>query len=84
MVEAIRPVAEGAGRPMAQLPLAWVLRRAEVTSAIVGVRKPSQIEQTAGGGDWVLTEEELGVIEEALRVRREKLVALGDMSQGRV
>ena len=84
VVEAIRPIAEGAGRPMAELPLAWVLRRREVTSAIVGVRKPSQIEQTAGGGDWVLTEEELGVIEEALRVRREKLVALGDMSQGRV
>ena len=82
VVETIRPIAEGAGRPMAQLPLAWVLRRREVTSAIVGVRKPSQIEQTAGGGDWILTEEELEVIGEALRIRQEKLVALGDTSQG--
>lgn len=82
VVEAIRPIAEAAGRPMAQLPLAWVLRRAEVTSAIVGVRKPSQIEQTAGGGDWTLTEEELATIEQALRTRDEKLAALGDVSQG--
>ena len=82
VVEAIRPIAENAGRPMAQLSLAWVLRRPEVTAAIVGVRKPSQIEQTAGGGDWVLSEEELAVIEEALRSRDEKLAALGGVSQG--
>ena len=82
VVEAIRPLAEEAGRPMAQLPLAWVLRRAEVTSAIVGVRNPSQIEQTVGGGDWVLTQEELDVIEGALRLREEKLVQLGETSQG--
>ena len=82
VVETIRPIAEGAGRPMAQLPLAWVLRRREVTSAIVGVRKPSQIEQTVGGGDWVLTQEELDLIEGALRVREEKLATLGDTSQG--
>ena len=82
VVEAIRPLAEEAGRPMAQLPLAWVLRRAEVTSAIVGVRNPSQIEQTVGGGDWVLTQEELDVIEGAFRLREEKLVQLGETSQG--
>ena len=82
VVESIRPVAEGAGRPMAQLPLAWVLRRNEVTSAIVGVRKPSQIEQTVGGGDWILTKEELDVIERALCRREEKLAQLGETSQG--
>ena len=67
---------------MAQLPLAWVLRRSEVTSAIVGVRKPSQIEQTVGGGDWILTPEELDVIEGALEVRAERLAQLGEASQG--
>ncbi|MDG2487578.1 MAG: aldo/keto reductase [Roseibacillus sp.] len=82
VVEAIRPIAEEAGRPMAQLPLAWVLRRSEVTSAIVGVRKPSQIEQTVGGGDWILTPEELDVIEGALEVRAERLAQLGEASQG--
>jgi len=82
VVETIRPLAEEAGRSMAQLPLAWVLRRAEVTSAIVGVRKPSQIEETVGGGDWVLTQEELDVIEGALHLREEKLAQLGETSQG--
>ena len=82
VVEAIRPLAEESGRPMAQLPLAWVLRRPEVTSAIVGVRKPSQIEQTVGGGDWNLTQEELDVVEGALSLREEKLAQLGQTSQG--
>ena len=67
---------------MAQLPLAWVLRRPEVTSAIVGVRKPSQIEQTVGGGDWHLTEEELDVVEGALKLRAAKLAQLEQTSQG--
>ncbi len=82
VVETIRPLAEEAGRPIAQLALAWVLCRAGVTSAIVGVRNPSQIEQTAGGGDWVLREGELEVIEGALRLREEKLAALGETNHG--
>lgn len=82
MVESIRSLAEDSGRPVAQLSIAWVLRRAEVTSAIVGVRKPSQIEQTAGAGDWDLSDEDLAVIEKAIRTRDEKLAALGEVSQG--
>ena len=82
VVESIRPLADEAGRPMAQLPLAWVLRRPELTSAIVGVRNPSQIEQTLGGGDWILTGEELDVVEGALRVREKKLALLGETNQG--
>lgn len=82
VVETIRPIAENNQRPMAQLPIAWVLRRPEVTSAIVGVRKASQIEQTAGGGDWLLSEEELATIEGALQTRELKLAELGGVSQG--
>ena len=82
LVEKIRPIAEEAGRPMAQLPIAWLLRRSEVTSAIVGVRKPSQIEETAGAGDWVLSEGELRLIESALEEREARIAALGGVSQG--
>ena len=35
------------GKTPAQLAIAWVLRRPEVTSAIVGTRRPEQIEETA-------------------------------------
>ena len=83
-VDAIRKIADEAGRPLAQLSLAWVLRRPEVTSAIVGVRKPDQIEQTAPAGDWELNDVEIAAIELALQNRDDKLVELGITDQGRV
>jgi aryl-alcohol dehydrogenase-like predicted oxidoreductase len=83
-VEAIRPVAEEHGRPLAQLSIAWVLWRPEVTSAIVGVRRPSQIAETAAAAGWVLSDDELARIERALRKREERLAELGGVSQGRV
>ena len=82
LVEAIRPIAEENGRPLAQLSISWVLRRPEVTAAIVGVRKPSQIEQTAGGADWTLSAGEVAAIDAALESRDAKLVELGEVSQG--
>ena len=51
---------------MAQMAIAWVLRRAEITSAIVGTRKPSQISETAEAGDWILSEEDIEAIENLL------------------
>jgi len=74
LVEKLRPIAERNGRTVAQLAVAWVLRRSEVTAAIVGARRPSQIEETAPAGDWVLSEEDVAEID-ALLVERER--ALG-------
>jgi aryl-alcohol dehydrogenase-like predicted oxidoreductase len=48
--------------------------QAEVTAAIVGARRPSQIEETAPAGDWVLSKEDVAEID-ALLVERER--ALG-------
>ena len=45
-VEAIRPVAEEAGLPMAQLAVGWVLANPVVTSPIVGASRPDQLEAT--------------------------------------
>ena len=70
VVEVLRLVAERHKRPMAQVAVAWVLRREEVTSAIVGVRKPSHIEETAGAAGWELQADDLAVIHTAL-VERE-------------
>ncbi len=52
LVDGLKPIARASGHSVAQLALAWVLRRPEVTSAIVGARKPAQIEETVGAGDW--------------------------------
>jgi aryl-alcohol dehydrogenase-like predicted oxidoreductase len=66
LVERLRPLAAEHGRTAAQLAVAWVLRRPEVTSAIVGARRPGQIEETAPAGDWELAGEDLERIERIL------------------
>lgn len=74
LVEKLRPIAERNGRTVAQLAIAWVLRQAEVTAAIVGARRPSQIEETAPAGDWVLSAEDIAEID-ALLAERERVLA---------
>jgi len=66
LVNQLRPIAARYGKSVAQLAIAWVLRRPEVTAAIVGAREPSQIEETAGAGDWALSEEDIQAIEKLL------------------
>jgi aryl-alcohol dehydrogenase-like predicted oxidoreductase len=71
LVERLCPIAERHGRAVAQLAIAWVLRRSEVTAAIVGARRPSQIEETAPAGDWALSAEDIAEID-ALLAERER------------
>src|SRR3954454_11585369 len=46
-VERLRPIADGAGLSMTEMALAWVLRRPEVASAIVGASRPEQVHANA-------------------------------------
>jgi aryl-alcohol dehydrogenase-like predicted oxidoreductase len=73
LVDKLRPIAEKNKRTLAQLAIAWVLRRPEVTSAIVGARKPSQIAETAPAADWILTKNDIAEIEKLLAERENKL-----------
>jgi aryl-alcohol dehydrogenase-like predicted oxidoreductase len=70
-IEKLRPIVERHGKTPAQLAIAWVLRRPEVTAAIVGARRPSQIEETAPAGDWTLSQEDIAEID-ALLAERDK------------
>ncbi|UCH62062.1 MAG: aldo/keto reductase [Fidelibacterota bacterium] len=63
LVEKLRLIAEKQGRTVAQLAIGWCLRRPEVTSAIVGARRSSQIEETAPAAEWDLSTEELAAID---------------------
>ncbi|MFH2067969.1 MAG: aldo/keto reductase [Candidatus Omnitrophota bacterium] len=63
----LRLIAEKYGMSTAQFALAWVLRRTEVTSAIVGARRPGQIEETYAAGDRTLTDEAVAAVEILLR-----------------
>jgi len=69
LVDGLRQVAARHDRTVAQLAIAWVLRRPEVTSAIVGARKPSHIEGTAEAGDWELDPEDIAEIDALLADR---------------
>ena len=66
LVEQLRPIAARIGITLSQLAIAWTLRRGEVTSAIVGARRPVQIEETVLAGDLVLSEEDLAQLEQLL------------------
>ena len=46
--------------------VAWALRREEVTSAIVGARRPGQITETVRAAERNLTDEEESAIGKAL------------------
>lgn len=67
MVEQLSQIAADYGKTTAQLAIAWVLRQNAVTSAIVGARRPGQIEQTAPAADWTLDAELLEKIDAILK-----------------
>ncbi len=64
LVECLKPIAAKYGGTVGELAIAWVLRRPEVTSAIVGARSPAQISQTIQAANWQLDEESLRTIEQ--------------------
>ena len=66
MVEQLKAIAHRSGRTCAQLAISWVLRRSEVTAAIVGARKPEQIVETVQASDWDLSNDEIAEIEQLL------------------
>jgi aryl-alcohol dehydrogenase-like predicted oxidoreductase len=65
-VDRLRPVADEAGLSMAELALAWVLRRPELASAIIGASRPEQVHANARAAGMRLTPDTLAAIDEAL------------------
>ncbi len=56
IVRRLSDIAGGLGVPLAQLALAWCLRRSEVTSTIIGASRPEQIVENARASDLELDE----------------------------
>jgi aryl-alcohol dehydrogenase-like predicted oxidoreductase len=75
LVGGLQEIAERHGRIVAQLAISWVLRRPEVTAAIVGARRPSQITETVGASDWNLGKKDIIEIENLLAEREKKLTS---------
>jgi aryl-alcohol dehydrogenase-like predicted oxidoreductase len=65
-VQRLKPIAEGAGLTLPQLALAWVLRQANVASAIVGASRPEQVHANASASGIQLDDATLAAIDDAL------------------
>ncbi|MXO91837.1 aldo/keto reductase [Pontixanthobacter aquaemixtae] len=63
VVDAVAALAEKRGLPMAQIALAWVLHKREVTSPIIGATKPKHIEDAVAALDVELSKEEIKSLE---------------------
>ena len=66
-VKALNAMAEARRQTMAQMAIAWVLSHKQVTSALIGASRPSQIEDAVGAlGNAKLGKAELAVITKIL------------------
>ena len=63
LVELLKSIAARYGSPTGQVAIAWVLRHAAVTAAIVGARKAGQMRELVGAADLKLTSDDVQAIE---------------------
>ncbi len=75
LVRGLERLARKQDMTLAQLALAWVLHRPELTAAIVGTRRPDQIRETAAAADKALTPDSVQAVEELLEKRSRALAA---------
>jgi len=62
-VEDLKPIAARDGKTVAHLALRWVLSNPVVSVALVGFRRPAEVEEGAASLDWSLDEETLEEID---------------------
>lgn len=78
LVDKLKPVAARLDCSLSQLAIAWVLRRSEVTAAIVGARRPSQLDETVKAAEVKLPPEVDVEIARYLAERDAALTAAGE------
>ncbi|MFO7778246.1 MAG: aldo/keto reductase [Nitriliruptoraceae bacterium] len=65
VIDAVRTVADGRGVSMAQVALAWVADRPQVSSVILGARTEEQLADNLGAAGLHLDEEETALLDRA-------------------
>jgi aryl-alcohol dehydrogenase-like predicted oxidoreductase len=63
MVRLLRAIGRLHGRTPAEVAVAWVLRYSAVTGAIVGARRPGQVQDVVGAAEFHLSPRELAEID---------------------
>ncbi|MEP5419737.1 MAG: aldo/keto reductase, partial [Roseibium sp.] len=67
-IRSLNGIAERRGQTLAQMALAWVLRKGRVTTALIGASRPEQVEDCVGAiGNLDFSDAELREIEETTR-----------------
>ena len=67
-VKLLNEIAQNRGQSMAQLALAWVLRKGHITTALIGASKASQITENVGAlSNLDFTDDELNAIDKILK-----------------
>jgi aryl-alcohol dehydrogenase-like predicted oxidoreductase len=62
-----KEVAEPLGLPVSQVALSWVLRNPAVSTALVGARTPSEVDQNQAGVELKLSDADMAKINEIMR-----------------
>ncbi len=65
VIDAMRPLAEARGVSVAQIALAWLLHQPQVTSVIVGAKRPDQLADNIAATNVTLTAAELTTLGDA-------------------
>jgi aryl-alcohol dehydrogenase-like predicted oxidoreductase len=65
-VQNLKPIADEAGLTMSQLAIAWVLQNPNVSSAIMGATKPSQVKENVKAAGIKLDASTMKAIDKAL------------------
>ena len=70
-IEAMRPIAQAHGVSVAQIALAWLLHQPQVTSVIVGAKRPEQLKDNLAASDVTLSASELQALDAVSRLPAE-------------
>ena len=67
----MREIAEPHGVSVAQVALAWLLHQPQVTSVIIGAKRPEQLADNIGATQVALSADELAALDEVSRLPAE-------------
>jgi len=70
-IDAMRPIAQAHGVSVAQIALAWLLHQPQVTSVIVGAKRPEQLADNLAAAQVALSAAELNQLDEISRLPAE-------------
>lgn len=69
LLDRLRTIATAAGRSVAELVVNWTIHQPGITSALCGAKRPEQIQESAAGMGWKLTDAQFAAIDAALKER---------------